>query len=361
VSDAEYSFDQAVAALRAGDAPGGRRLLAAAAGAGHPFAGRLLVTAALGEDGLGGARDALVRLDEAAGARARTQIAVLRAELECFHAPAPASAPPRWAELLARAAIEEAPAAAHVVALYAAWSPPARQPPSADVDALAAWLAQAHDGWRPPAGETLSGDSEVAVTRRAAFAPEVLLALVRRVLTPRLQRSLVVDPRTGARDVHPVRDNAAAQWLPDLLGWPGKLLEHRLALAGGYRVEQGEVGNLLYYAAGQQYRPHLDCLPARVVESDEGRAGGGQRVSTLLLALAPPPVRGGETDFPALGLRVSLAAGDLLMFRNADGRGQPLVASRHAGLPVGGGEKWLLSKWVRERATPYGASLARTF
>lgn len=59
--------------------------------------------------------------------------------------------------------------------------------------------------------------------------------------------------------------------------------------------------------------------------------------------------QGGETEFLPSGLKVKGRPGDILVFSNvlADGRGDP--ASRHAGLPVASGEKWLASKWFRER------------
>jgi prolyl 4-hydroxylase len=58
---------------------------------------------------------------------------------------------------------------------------------------------------------------------------------------------------------------------------------------------------------------------------------------------------GGETDFPVLGWRYRGSPGDALAFRNVTAAGLPDVRTLHAGRPPAGGEKWLLSKWIRDR------------
>ena len=44
--------------------------------------------------------------------------------------------------------------------------------------------------------------------------------------------------------------------------------------------------------------------------------------------------------------------GDALIFWNLNQQGEREMDSLHAGLPVTKGEKWLLSKWVRQRPVP---------
>ena len=58
---------------------------------------------------------------------------------------------------------------------------------------------------------------------------------------------------------------------------------------------------------------------------------------------------GGETEFPAIGLRYRGRRGDALLFANVDIVGNPDRRSIHAGLPPTRGEKWLLSQWIRNR------------
>ncbi len=55
---------------------------------------------------------------------------------------------------------------------------------------------------------------------------------------------------------------------------------------------------------------------------------------------------GGETDFPLIPLKVSPRVGDAVLFFDLqpDGNLEPL--SRHAGLPVTRGSKYVGTKWL---------------
>ncbi|MEO0423749.1 MAG: 2OG-Fe(II) oxygenase [Pseudomonadota bacterium] len=285
---------------------------------------------------------------------------LLGAEWHRFHR-SPPEGDGAWAAWLSKAFFAALPEAQVVVSLQAHWVG-FEAPPSgslASPEALAEWLLASEERWEAPAARTLAQREGVRATLVRRFAPEAALAYPLRQLAPHLAPTLVVDPRSGERVAHPVRDASYAQWLPELLGWHGKLLEQRLAQAGGYARECGEVTNLLRYAGGQAYKPHLDCLPPASVSSPDGQAQGGQRLLTQLLGVVAPE-SGGETRFEHLDIEVTLAPGDLLTFNNATEDGQPLVASRHAGAPVTGGEKAIMSKWVRQRTTPYGRELANT-
>jgi prolyl 4-hydroxylase len=78
----------------------------------------------------------------------------------------------------------------------------------------------------------------------------------------------------------------------------------------------------------------------------------------VLLTLGDAGFTGGETYFPKLDVIAKVQPGELLRFNNTDEHGNPVACSLHEGRPVDSGEKWLLSKWVRELATPYGRELA---
>ena len=66
---------------------------------------------------------------------------------------------------------------------------------------------------------------------------------------------------------------------------------------------------------------------------------------------------GGETRFPRLETSVRCATGEIIRFNNTDEQHKPLPASIHEGVAIDSGEKWLLSKWVRELSTPYGREI----
>ena len=155
---------------------------------------------------------------------------------------------------------------------------------------------------------------------------------------PLFQPSLVVDPQTGQQVPNPVRTS-------DAVGYPLvdespaiHALCRRLAAASETHVKQGEPLLVLRYRPGQQYRPHFDAIGNE----------DNQRVLTFLVYLNED-YEGGETEFIASGLKVRGKKGDGLLFRNADASGAPDRNSQHAGLPVTAGEKYLASRWIRER------------
>ncbi|MEO0972945.1 MAG: 2OG-Fe(II) oxygenase [Pseudomonadota bacterium] len=359
IADIHQRFLRALERWHRGGAQSAWDEMLATALSGHSAAARVLLAFALREDhdapsGTG----ASVLLEQLlTSASAAPQALVLAAELQRFHprCALPAALPARWSEALAEAVVQGSEQARHLVLLYGAWA--GRAPPEASSPAmLAAWLEQAQEQWRSPAPEQLADRDGVQVTLVRRFAPTMALRQVLETLGERLAPSLVVDPRTGQRIAHPVRSATQAQWLPELLGWGGKLLEERLAVAGAYSRACGEVANLLCYDPGQAYQPHLDCLPPEASESAQGVSQGGQRLLTQLLGVVRAD-DGGATRFRELELSVVLGPGDLLAFTNATASGAPLVASRHSGEPVLKGRKWLLSKWVRQSKTPYGREL----
>jgi len=61
-----------------------------------------------------------------------------------------------------------------------------------------------------------------------------------------------------------------------------------------------------------------------------------------------PTSRRGET-LPARGLERAAAAGSAPYFESCNRRGQLDAQSLHAGRPVTRGEKWVVTKWMRER------------
>jgi prolyl 4-hydroxylase len=67
-----------------------------------------------------------------------------------------------------------------------------------------------------------------------------------------------------------------------------------------------------------------------------------------------PPKQGGETRFEKVDLNVKLDQGDALLFYNRFPNGTVDPLTLHSGLPVLEGEKWIITKWIRER--PYNNS-----
>ena len=164
---------------------------------------------------------------------------------------------------------------------------------------------------------------------------------------PRLAPSTLVDPMSG-RDV--VSDKRASWGMFFRLGENDLVarLDRRLSALMNLPLENGEGLQLLYYPTGAGSEPHHDYLAPTNAANRESIARSGQRVSTLVTYLNDAP-EGGQTVFPQLGLAVSPIRGNACYFEYCDGNGRVDERSLHASAPVTRGDKWVMTKWMRER------------
>ena len=173
---------------------------------------------------------------------------------------------------------------------------------------------------------------------RGLLAPEECRYLVN-MAEPHLQPSFVIDPRTGARIPHPVRTSSGMSFGPVGEDLVVHRINRRLASITGTQVGWGEPLHVLRYARSEEYRPHIDALPGVA----------NQRIWTVLLYLNQG-YDGGATQFDLAEVEFRGSEGDALVFRNVDDDGRPDPRTRHAGLPVTGGTKWLATRWIRAAA-----------
>jgi hypothetical protein len=314
--------------------------------AGNPVARTLLINHWLADDNRESITG-LLRSIENGGDTVTARF--IEAELTCFHGWHGAA---DWRSLLAHCCEAGHAEAQFVSAIYRDW-----QALSGDTNATDNPRGDGFGHWQAPAWQPVVAAEGLVVEQANHFAPERLLHFIRANLGRLLQPSAVVDPDSGKPVQHPVRVNRTAQWLPEHLGWTGKLLESRMSEAAGYDPSHGEVFSLLHYRVGEHYKAHYDCLPGDQAGSEAGLLQGGQRVMTVLLTLGDTGFEGGQTWFPRLEAGASPPPGALLRFNNVDEQGQPLRTSLHEGQAITSGEKWLLSKWVRQQDTPYGKEI----
>ncbi|MBY4897428.1 2OG-Fe(II) oxygenase [Cupriavidus sp. AU9028] len=181
----------------------------------------------------------------------------------------------------------------------------------------------------------------------AAAECDALVELARN----RLARSPVVNPDTGDENLIEARTSMGAMFQ---VGEHPLIqrIEARIAQVTGIPAEHGEGLQILNYKPGGEYQPHFDYFnPARLGEARQLRVGG-QRVATMVIYLNDVPA-GGATAFPRLGLRVMPVRGNAVYFGYRGEDGSLDERTLHAGLPVEQGEKWIATKWLRER--PYRA------
>lgn len=162
---------------------------------------------------------------------------------------------------------------------------------------------------------------------------------------PRLARSLTVATKTGGEEVNADRTSNGMFFQRgenELV----RRIEQRIARLVNWPEENGEGLQILQYGPGAEYKPHYDYF-------DPGEPGtptilkrGGQRVGTVVMYLGEP-AKGGGTVFPDVSLEVAPKRGNAVFFSYE--RAHPSTRSLHGGAPVLAGEKWIATKWLRER------------
>lgn len=170
---------------------------------------------------------------------------------------------------------------------------------------------------------------------------DALIALAQ----PRLVRSRTVDNRNGAQIVHAARTSHSMclQLGQDALC---RNIEARISRLLDWPVDHGEGLQVLRYVTGAEYQPHYDYFDPDAAGTPVLLQAGGQRVASLVMYLNTPE-RGGATRFPDVHLDVAAVKGNAVFF--SYDRPHPMTRSLHAGAPVLAGEKWVATKWLRER------------
>jgi prolyl 4-hydroxylase len=162
---------------------------------------------------------------------------------------------------------------------------------------------------------------------------------------PRLSASLTVDITTGGEELHPDRTSQGMFFARGENPVVARL-EARIAALLGWPVENGEGLQVLRYPPGAEYRPHYDYFDPAQPGTPPILTRGGQRVATLIVYLQEPE-GGGATVFPDIGFSVAPVRGNAVFF--SYGQAHPASRSLHGGEPVTQGEKWIATKWLRER------------
>ena len=162
---------------------------------------------------------------------------------------------------------------------------------------------------------------------------------------PRMARSLTVETKTGGEEVNDDRtsdgmffqrgDNPLIQ-----------CIEERIARLLNWPLENGEGLQVLHYGPGAEYKPHYDYFDPAEPGTPTILKRGGQRVGTLVMYLNTPE-KGGGTTFPDVHIEVGPQRGNAVFFSYA--RPHPTTRTLHGGAPVIAGEKWIATKWLRER------------
>ncbi|MEZ5680623.1 MAG: 2OG-Fe(II) oxygenase [Erythrobacter sp.] len=191
-----------------------------------------------------------------------------------------------------------------------------------------------------PRAEARGGDKADLFLVPDLLGPKECARLIR-IIESRITRSPLfsdrVAPAGRTSSTHYFRDElpetrSLAAKIDDVLG-----IERRHA-----ETIQGQ-----RYLEGQEYRHHCDFFREDKPHWPGERPRGGQRTWTAMVYLNDVD-EGGETEFPALDLRIRPQAGMMIAWNNMTRRGRPNRATRHAALPVVAGKKYVVTQWFRQ-------------
>lgn len=163
----------------------------------------------------------------------------------------------------------------------------------------------------------------------------------------KLVRSAIIDTDTGGGSINIARTSQGMDF-EDHHDPILTRIEKRVSKYTEIPLEYGEVLQVLNYGVGAEFTPHYDYFeskyPGHAVHLDQA----GQRVATLIMYLNTVD-EGGETVFLRAGVKVKPVKGTAVLFYNCtpDGKEDPLTL--HSGSPVTKGEKWIVTKWMRQK------------
>lgn len=186
---------------------------------------------------------------------------------------------------------------------------------------------------------------EPRVVVLAGFLSDEECDALRQLAAPRLARSETVDNTTGGSEVNEARTSAGMFFGRGETALIERI-EQRIAALLRWPVENGEGLQVLHYRPGAEYKPHYDYFDPAQPGSATILKRGGQRVGTVVMYLNTPEA-GGGTTFPDVHLEVFPVKGHAVFF--SYDRAHPDSRSLHGGAPVIAGEKWVATKWLRER------------
>jgi prolyl 4-hydroxylase len=163
----------------------------------------------------------------------------------------------------------------------------------------------------------------------------------------KLKRSEVIDNASGGHQVSKVRTSEGTHFAIAENAIVDRV-EKRIAALIGSPVENGEPLQILHYGVGGEYLGHHDYFDPKEPGSAVHIAQGGQRIGTVVMYLNDVPM-GGGTGFPDVELTVRPKKGSAVYFEYCNANGELDARLLHAGLPVVKGDKWIATKWIRQR------------
>jgi len=163
----------------------------------------------------------------------------------------------------------------------------------------------------------------------------------------RLSRALVYEAISREVVARPTRTNTAAIFNLADTDFVFVLAQLRMSASLGVPLRHFEAVTVLHYDVGEEITEHYDFIDPELPNYTQEIAEKGDRVVTFLVYLNDD-YDAGETAFPRVGIDHKGRRGEGVFFVNAQG-GRADTRTLHAGRTPGGGDKWIISQFVRDR------------
>jgi prolyl 4-hydroxylase len=135
----------------------------------------------------------------------------------------------------------------------------------------------------------------------------------------------------------------SSSFFPEDGKWATETLKHlddRIMKTVNWKSCYTENWSVMHYLPGQYFKPHLDIN----YDGEEGM----KRVGTMITYLNDVE-KGGTTTFGKLRIKIAPKMGDAVFFNYSRDN---IHLTLHSGDPVVVGEKWILTRWLREDSVP---------
>jgi prolyl 4-hydroxylase len=166
------------------------------------------------------------------------------------------------------------------------------------------------------------------------------------IIKNKCQKSSVIDYESGGSKVTDFRTSSTAYLFRKDSGIIGEVEDAILAIVGVEEKYSEQIQGQ-YYKVGEQFKPHFDTLFPSSEKQKKDIEIFGNRTWTAMVYLNDTP-KGGHTRFTELDLETIPELGTMILWQNTrDGSNIP--ESKHWGMPVEEGEKFILTKWFREK------------
>lgn len=125
-------------------------------------------------------------------------------------------------------------------------------------------------------------------------------------------------------------------------------IDQKISAALGINLTYSEGIQGQKYKVGQQFKPHTDYFDAD--QYAEHASVSGNRTWTFMVYLNETQ-KGGGTEFLNIGKTFFPEKGAAVVWNNLHSDGRPNPDTLHSGMTVEEGEKYVITKWFREKGT----------